>query len=128
MPPSTHSPLLPNASNQLVILRIRSLLIQHLKRLPIQLRKLPFEANPVYPRNIIPVIILHKQRQIIRIPEFRPLDRQLLHIVRLANRQALCRREVCCGGEINIVPVMVHLQSLRAGVRRIGADEDGVEF
>ena len=111
-----------------MILRIRSLLIQHLKRLPIQLRKLPFEANPVHPRKIIPIVILHKQRQIIRVPEFRLLDRQLLHIIRLTNRQALCRREVCRGGEINIVPVMVHLQSLRAGVRRIGADENGMEF
>ena len=74
MPPPTQSTPLPNPRHQLMILRIRRLLIQHLKRLPIQLGKLPLEPDPKHPRHIIPVIILHKQRQIIRVPKLDPLD------------------------------------------------------
>ena len=83
MPSSTHSTPLTNPRHHFMILRVRRFLIQHLKRLPIQLGKLALEPNPMHPRNIIPVIVLQKQRQIVRIPKLRPLDLQLLDVIGL---------------------------------------------
>ena len=74
MPSPIHSTPLANTRHHLMILRVRRFLIQHLKRLPIQLGKLPLESDPMHPRNIIAVIVLQKQRQIVRVPKFGPLD------------------------------------------------------
>lgn len=94
MSPPTHSSLLPNPSNQLMIFWVRRFLIQNFKRLPVQLRELPLEADPVDPRNIVTVVILHEQRQIIGIAELRSLDLQLLDVIRLANSQGLGGRDI----------------------------------
>ena len=74
MPSPTHSTPLANPRHHFMILRVRRFLIQHLKRFPIQLGKLPLEPDPMHPRDIIPVIVLQKQRQIVRIPKLGPLD------------------------------------------------------
>lgn len=109
-----------------MILRIRRLLIQHLKRLPIQLRKLSLEPNPIQPRDIVPVIILHKQRQVVRIPKLSPLHLQLLDIVRLRDGESLRRLEVRGGGEVEIVSVVVDFEGSGTAVGGGGTDEDGV--
>lgn len=126
MPSTTHSTPLPNSRHQFMILRIRRLLIQHLKRLPVQLCKLSLEPNPIQPRNIIPVIVFHKQRQVVRIPKLSPLHLQLLDIVGLRDGESLRRLEVGGGGEVEIVFVVVDFQGLGTAVGGGGADEDGV--
>ena len=83
MPSPTHSTLLPNPRHHFMIPRVRRFLIEHLKRLPIQFRKLSLESDPVQPRNIVPIIILQKQCQTVSIPKLRPLDLQLLDLIGL---------------------------------------------
>ena len=79
----TRSAPLPDARHQLMILRIRRLLIQHLEWLPIQLRKFSLETDPIHPCNITPIIVFQEQRQIVSIAKLSPLDLQLLDIIGL---------------------------------------------
>ena len=128
MPPSTHSTPLPNPRHHFMILRVRRLLIENLKRLPIQLRKLSLESNPIQPCNIIPVVILQKQRQIVRIPKLRPLHLQLLDVIGLRDGKSLRRLEIRSGGEVEVVLVVVDFEGLGTAVGGGGSDEDGVQL
>ena len=64
--------------DQCVIFGICRFFIQDLNRLSIQVHKLPLEANPVNPSDVVPIVVLNEQSQTIRVAERGPLHRQLL--------------------------------------------------
>ena len=121
-----------------MILGISSLLIEHLKRLPIQLGELSLEPDPKNLRHhhipLLPVplpaimIILHKHTQAVRVAKRGPLDRDLLHVVCARDGQRLGRGDVGAGGEVEVVVVAVEVEGAGAGGGVGGADEEGVEF
>lgn len=63
-----------HALNQCMILGVCRFLIQNLHRLPVQVHKLPLEADPTDPGDIVPEVILKEQGQAIRVAERGPLD------------------------------------------------------
>ncbi len=111
-----------------MVLRIRRLLIQHLDWLSTQILDLPLKSQPPHPGNVISVIILHVQIQIIRVPEQRSLDRDLLDVVGTGKGEGLGGREVSGGGEVEGVVVDEEFEGAGSGGGVGGADEDGVEF
>lgn len=74
MPTSTHSSLFSNSRRQLMVLRIRSLFIQDLKRLSIQFHIFALETNVVDSCDIVPIIVFDKKCQVVRVPKLRSLD------------------------------------------------------
>lgn len=116
MPPPTHSTPLPNPRHQFMILRVRRLLIEHLKWFPVQLCKFSLEAHPIHPRNIVPVIILQKQRQVVCIPKLSPLNRQLLDVIGLGDCENLRGLEIRGRGEVEVVSVVVNFEGFGTAV------------
>ena len=111
-----------------MILRVGSLFIQHLNRLPIQLREFTLEANPVDTRKLVSVIILYEKRKTICVAELRSSHREVLDLVCLRDRKGLGRLQVACGRKVEVISVSVDLKGLRTGTGRGGTDKDGVEL
>lgn len=74
------------------------------------------------------MIILHEQGQIVRVPKQRPLDRQLLNLIRPGDVENLCRRQVRGAGEIEIIFIEEEFEGLWGRGRVGSAEEDGVKF
>lgn len=101
---SSHT--LPNSLRQLMIIRIRSRLIQKAHSLLIQLHKIAFESQITDSRHIfLPMspVILNKQCKTPCRAEERSLDGIFLYLVGLGNGEGLCWIEGGGGFEIDVV-------------------------
>lgn len=128
VPSPRQSPPLSNSSHHLMVLWIGRLFIEHLKRLPVQLGELAFEPHPEDLRHILPVIILHEQAEIVRVPKQGSLDGNLLHVIGLRDVEDLGRGHVGAGREVEIVAVAEHFKGAGTGRGRRCPEKDGMEF
>lgn len=92
--------------------RIRRRLIQNIRRRFSQLHPISLKSQITHPRNIVSIIILHKQRQTLHLSKQGSLNLYILDFRGLGEVELLGRRQVCCGGEINVVAVDEHFEGL----------------
>lgn len=131
MPPPRQSAPLSNTSYHLMILRIRRLFIQNLKRFSIQLGKLALEPNPIHPRHVLlasAMIILDEQGEAVRVAKERSADGEVLDFVCARDCEGLGWSAVDGGGKVEVVGVAKEFECGWAGGGVGGAEEDGVEF
>ena len=96
-----------------MVLRIGGFFVQNLHRLSIQLRKLALESNPVYPADIVAVVIFEEEVQVVHISERGSLDRQLLDVISSRDMERLSWGEIGGSREVEVIAVVVQLQCLR---------------
>jgi len=110
--PKTAPHLIHIRALQCMIRRICCSLVQNVGRRLAQLHPISLEPQITDPRNIISVIILHKQRQALHLAKERSFDRNILDLRGLRKAKFLSGSKIIGRGEINIVAVYEDFESL----------------